>query len=66
VHPELLLLFLGAANVCVWAQQDVLELGLLLVDLFDGLATLGPLVAGSQGLDALGLGTGSLCSLGEG
>ena len=34
----LLLLLLGAADVRVGAQQDVLQLRLLLVDVLDGLA----------------------------
>jgi hypothetical protein len=40
MHPECLLLLLCAANVCVWAQQDMLQLRLLLINLLDGLATL--------------------------
>ena len=32
-YPELLAIVLYAANVCVWPQQYVLQLGLFLVDL---------------------------------
>lgn len=39
MHPENLGLLLSAADVCVWAQQDVLQLGLLLIDVLDGLAS---------------------------
>ena len=41
VDPQLLLLLLGTANVGVWAQEDVLQLRLLLVDVLDRLALLG-------------------------
>mmetsp|Transcript_2655 Transcript_2655/g.6361 ORF Transcript_2655/g.6361 Transcript_2655/m.6361 type:complete len:367 (+) Transcript_2655:2971-4071(+) len=37
--PKFLLLSLGGANICVWPQQDVLQLGLLLVNLLDCLAS---------------------------
>lgn len=39
VHPEWLLLLLCAADVCVWTQQDVLQLGLFLVNVLDRLAS---------------------------
>lgn len=40
VHPQRLLLLLCAADVGVWAQQDVLQLRLLLIDLLNGLASM--------------------------
>ena len=35
IHPELLAIVLNAANVCVWPQQYVLQLGLFQVDLLN-------------------------------
>ena len=35
MYPHLLLLLLGGANVCVWPQQNMLQLCLLLIDILD-------------------------------
>ena len=47
VHPGLLLSLLARADVGIGAEEDVLELGLLLVDILDGLAVGG---GGRRGL----------------
>ncbi len=70
VDPQRLLLLLGAADVGVGAQQDVLQLRLLLVDVLDGLAGVvalgaGDGVAGGEGL-AGGLAAGRLLGLSGG
>lgn len=49
VHPKRLLLLLGAADVGVGAQQDVLQLRLLLVDVLDRLARMVALGPGGRG-----------------
>jgi hypothetical protein len=64
MHPQRLLLLLGAANVGVGAQQDVFQLGLLLVDVLDRLARVVALRARDiAGRERLGLGTRRLLGL---
>ena len=64
MHPQLLLLHLGAADVGVWAQQDVVQLRQLLVRVLDRLLAAGAaLRVQLRGLQRIrtGLGAFRLC-----